>query len=102
MGQWDSWDTRELPPCAYFSASIMRKGPALAFFLHHLPWMALIGGGIGWGLLSFERHVRADQHEKDMEMFRDWVRLHIDDGRAGLYTPRPKPDPAMTGDKKKI
>ena len=80
----------------------MRKGPALAFFLHHLPWMALIGGGSGWGLLSFKRHVRADQHEKDMEMFRDWVRLHIDDGRAGLYTPRPKPDPAMTGDKKKI
>ena len=46
--------------------------------LRHLPWVALIGGGIGWGLLSFERHIWADQHEKDMEMFRDWVRIHID------------------------
>lgn len=49
--------------------------------LRHLPWVALIGGGISWELLSFERHIRADQHEKGMEMFRDWVRIHIDQVR---------------------
>ena len=59
----------------------MKRSPAFAFFLRHLPWVVLIGGGIGWGLLSFERHIRADQHEKDMEMFRDWVRVHTDQVR---------------------
>ena len=59
----------------------MKQYPALTFMLRHLPWVALIGGGIGWGLLSFERRIRADQHKKDMEMFRDWVRVHIDEVR---------------------
>ena len=52
--------------------------------LYHLPLVALIGGGISWGLLSFEKRMRADQHEKDMEMFCDWVRLHIDQVRNDL------------------
>lgn len=58
----------------------MQKSPAFSFFLRYLPWAALLSG-IGWGLRSFARHVRADQHEKDMAMFHDWVRLHLTQGR---------------------
>ena len=52
-----------------------------SFVLRHLPWGLLLGGGIGWGLVSFERHVRADQHARDLQLFRDWVRAHVDEVR---------------------
>ena len=73
----------------------MKQRSTLAFVLCHWPLVALIGGGIGWGLLSFKQRIRADQHEKDMEMFRDWVRLHIDQVRNDLTSTKRHPLPTL-------